>query len=67
MPANGSGVADAVANSGFISGGESGAAFGGGHDDILWAALAWMKYYEYTLSTTGTKRTDLLVCDSSIR
>ncbi|KAJ7017019.1 pectate lyase superfamily protein-domain-containing protein [Mycena alexandri] len=29
--------------------------FGGGNDDILWAALAWMRYYEYVLNTSGSK------------
>ncbi|KAJ7505174.1 glycoside hydrolase superfamily [Mycena galericulata] len=28
--------------------------FGGGNDDVLWAALSWMKYYQFNKSEGGT-------------
>ncbi|KAF8634219.1 hypothetical protein AX17_004266 [Amanita inopinata Kibby_2008] len=36
------------------------ASFGGKHDDALWAALAWLKYYEYQHDVHGLDETDYL-------
>ncbi|KAF7368568.1 Glucan 1,3-beta-glucosidase [Mycena venus] len=58
--------ANALASSVFISEelsgspSETGGDFGGGNDDVLWAALAWMKYYQYYEATVETKLTALL-------
>jgi hypothetical protein len=59
--------ANALATSVFISEeisgspAETGLDFGGGNDDVLWAALAWMRYYQYYEATVGKPLTSLLV------
>ncbi|KAJ6448584.1 hypothetical protein C8R45DRAFT_1224651 [Mycena sanguinolenta] len=58
--------AGALANSVFISEeisdspAETGGDFGGGNDDVLWAALAWIKYYQYYQATVGKELTSIL-------
>ena len=38
------------------------AEFGGGNDDVLWAALAWMKYYQFWTAGGGSgKNLDFLL------
>ncbi|KAF7341759.1 Glycoside hydrolase family 18 protein [Mycena sanguinolenta] len=58
--------AGALANSVFISEeisdspAETAQDFGGGNDDVLWAALSWMKYYQYYQATVGKELTSIL-------